>query len=159
MKDNGTVMGKFPRKELALEASNGSASLNCSGTVVLSDGRTISIQGKSEIKVIHADDDQKGSLFQKLLRFLGLIPAETDDGNVSETTTTPVIPEDVKNFGQLKKLVKTGGLAIDDGDDNITSQETQTSGKGKPDDRGNGNGRNKNPSDELKGKGQEKKNP
>ncbi|MDD1673653.1 MAG: DUF11 domain-containing protein, partial [Methanomicrobiales archaeon] len=110
MKDGGTIIGKFQRQALSLEAADSTSSLNCEGNVHLSDERTIIINGNSSVKVIHADASPKTSLFQRILQFLGMSPADLKPGDTpsSGVTTIPTInPDDVKNLGQLKKLIQS----------------------------------------------------
>jgi hypothetical protein len=145
-------MGKFQRQTLSLEATNGTAQLDCGGTIVLSDGGTISVQGNNTIKVIHAEAKQKQSLFQRILAFLGLASGDDNQSEDSETEiTTPVNTDQGNHLGQIKKILKTN---IDDESEESegTTVPATSSEKGQPENAGTGNGKKDNPPGQDKGK-------
>jgi hypothetical protein len=154
MKDGGTVMGKFQRQTLSLEAANGTAQLDCEGTIVLSDGSTISVQANNTINVIHAEAKQKQSLFQRILSFLGL--ASGDDNQSEDTETVSILPVDAdpaKNLGQWKKILKNTMQEENESDGNESAIVPATvPGKGKPENAGTGNGKKDNAPGQDKGK-------
>jgi uncharacterized repeat protein (TIGR01451 family) len=153
MKDGGTVMGKFQRQALALEANDGTASLDCEGTIYLTDGRTISVQAINTINVIHAEATQKQSLIQRILAFFGLAGGSSDQsGNTEPSVTTPINTNEVKNLNQLKKMLRTGTLENESEQTATITVPTTTPGKGKPEDKGNGNGKKDTALDQSKGK-------
>jgi uncharacterized repeat protein (TIGR01451 family) len=138
-KDNGTLMLKFRRGDLEFDPVDQTAWINCSGTIELQDG-TLEIEGGDEVRVTHAEAIQSNSLFERLLQFLGITSAEEgdvgEDGTGDGAITPSIIPEDVKNFGQLKKVLQ---IQKQDGSSEDDTEITPS---------GNGNG-----------KGKEKKNP
>jgi hypothetical protein len=151
MKDGGTIIGKFQRQTVSMKEEDNMYSLNCEGSVHLSDGRTIIINGNSTVKVIHADDMSETSFFYRILQFLGLSPADLKTGDTASdgVTTTPTInPDEVKNLGQLKKLIQNQNLGNEKNDMGVGPEGIQTPGKGKSNDSGNGNGK-KNSSMEM----------
>jgi conserved repeat domain len=155
MKNGGTVIGKFPRQALELEVDEGTASLDCEGSIVLSNGTVADVQGNTTLKVIHAEARQQQSLIQRILAFLGLasqnIDEEDDDSDVDTTPTIDI--ENVKNFGQLKKVLKNTVQEDDPVESETTVEPVGNNGKGKPDNPGKGNDKKDKENDQNKGKG------
>jgi hypothetical protein len=156
MKDGGTVIGKFQRQALALEATDGTAQLDCDGTIRLSNGEAISIQGNTTIKVIHPGSTQKQVMLQRILALLNRISDWINHSeNANWATTAPVDVDQVKNLGQANKILKN--VAQDNQEDESEEREspevtTIPSIKGKPEHPGNGNGKR----DEAPGQNKEK---
>jgi hypothetical protein len=154
MKDGGTIMGKFRRQSLALEGTDGSAQLDCEGTIDLSDGRTITIQGSQIIRVIHPEATGKQSLIQRILAFFGFVGDSGGDELTSPVDTAALDTEGM-NLGQLKKMLKNDQTMDEPEETQTATVTTPPSKKGKPEDTGNGKGKKEtNPgSDRGKGKG------
>ncbi|MDD1678331.1 MAG: DUF11 domain-containing protein [Methanomicrobiales archaeon] len=154
MKDGGTVIGKFQRQALAFEVTEGMSRLDCEGTILFTDGRSVSIQGNNTIKVIHAEAARKQSLILRILVFIGLV-SDTELGeNVEQTPAMTINIDDIKNLGQLKKILKTI-TPEEETAGRDTAVTTTTPGKDKQDNKGNenSNGKKDTPPDQSKGKG------
>ncbi len=155
LRDGGTIMGKFQRQELDLEVDNGTARLDCFGTVVLTDGRKVTIQGNDTIQVIHAEGPKQQSLIQRILAFFGFVSGNTDGENEDLTLSPGINLDEIKNPAQLKKVLKN--ISTEDeseSDDNeITTVPTTRPGNGKPDNHGNGKDKKNTVQDQDKGKG------
>ncbi len=106
-KDGGTLIAKFHRYDLENVTPGDGVIINCSGTLKVDD-QSVTVEGNDTIRVI---GDKKGldKILSRLWKFLGIEKDdieinESEDGNVTVTFT--LNPDNFKNSGQVKKLLK-----------------------------------------------------
>ena len=106
-KDGGTLIAKFHRQDLENVSAGDGVQINCSGTFLVN-GKTIAVEGSDTIRVI---GERKGmdKILSRLWKFLGIEKddveiTEGEDGNI--TVTFSLNPDNFKNSGQAKKILK-----------------------------------------------------
>ena len=106
-KDGGTLIAKFYRKDLENVTPGEGIQINCSGTLAVN-GMIIPVEGSDTIRVI---GEKKGldKVLSRLWKFLGIEKddveiTEGEDGNI--TVTLSLNPDNFKNPGQAKKILK-----------------------------------------------------
>ena len=107
-KDGGTIIAKFHRQDLENVTAGDGVQVNCSGTLSVN-GETINVTSYDTIRVI---GEKKGvdKIFSQFLQLLGLEKnaeeiTAADDFN--ETTMVLLNSSEIKNFGQVKKTLKS----------------------------------------------------
>jgi len=128
-KDGGTIIAKFHRQELENVTSGNGVMINCSGTLSVN-GADILVEGSDTIRVI---GEKKGldKILSGLWKFLGIEKDdieinESEDGNITVTLT--LNPDNFKNPGQAKKLLKNQDNESDTETVNETAVSAQTRG-------------------------------
>jgi len=106
--DGGTLIAKFHRQDLENVTSGAGVPITCSGTLSVN-GKSVNIEGSDTIRVIGEKSDAEKFL-SGLWRFLGIEKDdvtinETEDGNITLSVT--LNPDTFKNYGQMKKVLKT----------------------------------------------------
>ena len=106
-KDGGTLIAKFHRADLENVTSGNGVKINCSGTLAVND-KIIPVQGNDTIRVI-GENRGLDKVLSKLWKFLGIEKddveiTEGEDGNI--TVTLSLDPDNFKNPGQVKKMLK-----------------------------------------------------
>jgi len=106
-KDGGTLIAKFHRYDLENVTSRDGVKINCSGTLSVN-GAEIPIEGSDTIRVI-GEKKGLGKVLSRLWKFLGIEKDdieinESEDGNITVTLT--LNPNNFKNPGQVKKILK-----------------------------------------------------
>jgi uncharacterized repeat protein (TIGR01451 family) len=106
-KDGGTLIAKFHKQDLENVTAGDGVQINCSGTFLVN-GKTITVEGSDTIRVI---GERKGldKVLSRLWKFLGIEKddveiTEGEDGNI--TVTFSLNPDNFKNSGQAKKMLK-----------------------------------------------------
>jgi len=106
-KDGGTLIAKFSRPDLRNVTTGNGVTINCSGTLAVN-GTMIPVEGSDTIRVV---GEKKGLdiVLSRLWKFLGIDKddveiTEGEDGNI--TVTLSLNPDNFKNPGQVKKLLK-----------------------------------------------------
>jgi uncharacterized repeat protein (TIGR01451 family) len=106
-KDGGTLIAKFHKQDLENVTAGDGVQINCSGTFLVN-GKTITVEGSDTIRVI---GERKGldKVLSRLWKFLGIEKddveiTEGEDGNI--TVTFSLNPDNFKNSGQAKKILK-----------------------------------------------------
>jgi hypothetical protein len=106
-KDGRTLSAKFHRTDLENITSGNGVKINCSGTLAVN-GMIIPVEGSDTIRVI---GEKKGldKVLSRLWKFLGIEKddveiTEGEDGNI--TVTLSLNPDNFKNPGQAKKILK-----------------------------------------------------
>ncbi len=106
-RDNGTLIAKFHRQDLENVTPGEGVRINCSGTLAVN-GTMIPVAGYDTIRVI---GEKKGldNVLSRLWKFLGIEKddveiTEGEDGNI--TVTLSLNPDNFKNPGQVKKILK-----------------------------------------------------
>ena len=104
-REGRTLIAKFHRADLENVTTGSGVLINCSGTLSVN-GTMIPVEGSDIIRVI---GEKKGvdAYLSRLMRFLGLEKddvkvIEGPDGNI--TVTLSLNPDNIKNFGQAKKI-------------------------------------------------------
>jgi uncharacterized repeat protein (TIGR01451 family) len=107
-KDGRTLIAKFYRQDLENVTPGEGIRINCSGTLAVN-GMIIPAEGSDTIRVI---GEKKGldKVLSRLWKFLGIEKddveiTEGEDGNI--TVTLSLNPDNFKNPGQAKKMLKT----------------------------------------------------
>jgi hypothetical protein len=126
-KDGRTLIAKFHRKDLENITSGNGVKINCSGTLAVN-GMIIPVEGRDTIRVI---GEKKGldNVLSRLWKFLGI---EKEDGEITEnedgtiTVTLSLNPDNFKNPGQVKKMLKTKDNEQTTVADNETAVSDQT---------------------------------
>jgi hypothetical protein len=128
-KDGGTLIAKFHRQDLENVTAGDGVRINCSGTFLVN-GKTIDVEGSDTIRVI---GEKKGldKILSRLWKFLGIEKddveiTEGEDGNI--TVTLSLNPDNFKNSGQAKKMLKTQNNESDTVAVNETAVSDQTRG-------------------------------
>ncbi len=106
-KDGRTLIAKFYRQDLENVTPGEGIRINCSGTLAVN-GMIIPVEGSDTIRVI---GEKKGldKVLSRLWKFLGI---EKDDVEITEgedgdiTVTLSLNPDNFKNSGQVKKMLK-----------------------------------------------------
>jgi hypothetical protein len=106
-KEGGTLIAKFYRQDLKNVTTAEGIRINCSGTLAVN-GMIIPVTGNNTIRVI---GEKRGldNVVSRLWKFLGIEKddveiTEGDDGNI--TVTLSLNPDNFKNPGQAKKMLK-----------------------------------------------------
>ena len=106
-KDGGTLIAKFHKQDLENVTAGDGVQINCSGTFLVN-GKIITVEGSDTIRVI---GERKGldKVLSRLWKFLGIEKddveiTEGEDGNI--TVTFSLNPDNFKNSGQAKKILK-----------------------------------------------------
>jgi uncharacterized repeat protein (TIGR01451 family) len=128
-KDGGTLIAKFHRYDLENVTPGNGVKINCSGKLKVDD-LIVAVEGNDTIRVI---DERKGldKILSRLWKFLGIEKDdiemnESEDGNVTVMFT--LNPDNFKNSGQVKKLLKNQGNASDRENGDETSEIDQSRG-------------------------------
>lgn len=120
-KDDGTLIAKFHRNDLENVTPGNGVIINCSGILKVDD-MIVAVEGNDTIRVI-GERNGLDKILSRLWKFLGIEKDdiemnESEDGNVTVTFT--LNPDNFKNSGQVKKLLKNQ----DDESDIKTANET-----------------------------------
>jgi hypothetical protein len=106
-REGGTLIAKFHRQDLENVTAGEGIRINCSGTLA-ENGMIIPVKGNDTIRVI---GEKRGldNVLSRLWKFLGIEKddveiTEGDDGNI--TVTLSLNPDNFKNPGQAKKMLK-----------------------------------------------------
>ncbi|MFY9800654.1 MAG: DUF11 domain-containing protein [Methanoregula sp.] len=126
-KDGGTLIAKFHRSDLENVTPGEGVKINCSGALVVN-GNTVNIQGNDTIRVI---GEKKGldKMLSRLWKFLGIEKDdieinESEDGNM--TVTFSLNPDNFRNSGQIKKILKQDNKSDrGEGNEIAVSEQTQ----------------------------------
>jgi uncharacterized repeat protein (TIGR01451 family) len=126
-KDGGTLIAKFHRSDLENVTPGEGGKINCSGALVVN-GNTVNVQGNDTIRVI---GEKKGldNILSRLWKFLGIEKDdieinESEDGNI--TVTFSLNPDNFKNSGQIKKILKQDNKSDrGEGNEIAVSEQTQ----------------------------------
>ena len=125
-KDAGTLIVKFHRDDLENVTSGDGVKINCSGTLAVN-GTMIPVEGSDTIRVI---GEKKGldNILSRLMKFLGLEKddieiTQGEDGNI--TVTLHLNPDNFKNPGEAKKVLKIKDNESDTEDVNETAVSDQ----------------------------------
>jgi uncharacterized repeat protein (TIGR01451 family) len=126
-KDGGTLIAKFHRQDLENVTAGDGVRINCSGTFLVN-GKTITVEGSDTIRVI---GERKGldKALSRLWKFLGIEKddveiTEGEDGNI--TVTLSLNPDNFKNSGQAKKILKINNNESETAGENETAVSDQT---------------------------------
>jgi len=126
-KEGRTLIAKFHRSDLENVTTGDGVLVTCSGTLAVN-GTTIPVEGSDTIRVI---GEKKGldNILSRLFKFLGIEKdnveiTQGEDGNV--TVTLHLNPDNFKNWGQAKKILKEN--ESDTGADNETANNDQFHG-------------------------------
>jgi Domain of unknown function DUF11 len=147
-KEGGTLIAKFYRQDLKNVTTAEGIRINCSGTLAVN-GMIIPVTGNDTIRVI---GEKRGldNVVSRLWKFLGIEKddveiTESEDGNI--TVTLSLNPDNFKNYGQAKKMlkIKDNEPTTEAGNETAVSDQTRA-GKEK-NSKNNGNNKNseKNP--------------
>jgi uncharacterized repeat protein (TIGR01451 family) len=125
-KDGRTLIAKFHRTDLENITSGNGVKINCSGTLAVN-GMIIPVEGSDTIRVI---GERKGldNVLSRLWKFLGIEKedveiTEGEDGNI--TVTLSLNPDNFKNPGLAKKILRIN----DNESDTVQGNETAVSDK------------------------------
>jgi hypothetical protein len=125
-KDDGTLIAKFHRDDLENVTLGDGVKINCSGTLAVN-GTMIPVEGSDTIRVI---GEKKGldNILSRLMKFLGLEKDDVEitqgeDGNI--TVTLHLNPDNFKNSGEAKKVLKIKDNKSEMGDVNETAVSDQ----------------------------------
>ena len=128
-KDGGTLIAKFHRQDLENVTAGEGVQINCSGTFSVN-GKIITVEGSDTIRVI---GEKKGldKALSRLWKFLGIEKddveiTEGEDGNI--TVTLSLNPDNFKNSGQAKKILKINNNESETAAGNETAVSDQTRG-------------------------------
>lgn len=128
-RDGGTLIAKFHRDDLENVTSGDGVQINCSGTLSVN-GAEVPVEGSDSIRVT---GEKKGldNILSRLWKFLGIEKedveiTEGEDGNI--TVTLSLDPDNFKNLGQAKKMIKNKAYESGTGSVNETIVSDQTSG-------------------------------
>jgi uncharacterized repeat protein (TIGR01451 family) len=150
-KDGGTLIAKFHRQDLENVTSGSGVQINCSGTLSVN-GELVNVAGSDTIRVI---GEKKGldKFISGFMRYLGLEKDEialneTDTGNVTVSFT--LNPDDFRNNGQMKKVLKTQDSSSGDAG-NFQNISGKNSGSQKNAVKNNGKDKNKGKDTSIQG--------
>ena len=106
-KEGGTLVAKFHRQDLENVTAGEGVRIHCSGTLVVN-SKIIDVEGSDSIRVI-GEQKGLGKFLSRLWKFLGISKddveiTEGEDGNI--TVTFSLNPDNFKNPGQAKKILK-----------------------------------------------------
>jgi hypothetical protein len=128
-KDGRTLIAKFHREDLENITSGNGVKINCSGTLAVN-GMIIPVEGSDTIRVI---GEKKGldNVLSRLWKFLGIDKedveiTEGEDGNI--TVTLSLNPDNFKNPGLAKKILKINNNESETAAGNETAVSDQTRG-------------------------------
>jgi hypothetical protein len=138
-KDGGTLIAKFHKQDLENVTAGDGVQINCSGTFLVN-GKTITVEGSDTIRVI---GERKGldKVLSRLWKFLGIEKddveiTEGEDGNI--TVTFSLNPDNFKNSGQAKKILKINNNEPTTEAVNETAVSDQTRGGKEKNSKNNG---------------------
>jgi uncharacterized repeat protein (TIGR01451 family) len=138
-KNGGTLSAKFHRQDLENVTAGDGVQINCSGTFLVN-GKTIAVEGSDTIRVI---GERKGldKVLSRLWKFLGIEKddveiTEGEDGNI--TVTFSLNPDNFKNPGQAKKILKINNNEPTTEAVNETAVSDQTRGGKEKNSKNNG---------------------
>jgi uncharacterized repeat protein (TIGR01451 family) len=158
-KDDGTLIAKFHRYDLENVTSGNGVKINCSGTLVVN-GKPVTIEGSDTIRVI---GEKKGmdKILSGLWKFLGIEKDdisvnESEDGNI--TVTLSLNPDNFRNPGLAKKILKYEDNESATGTDNKTRLSVETQKEDTVKNNGNSKQIRENDPNNKPGKGNNNKN-
>ena len=158
-KDGGTLIAKFHRYDLENVTSGNGVKINCSGTLVVN-GKPVTIEGSDTIRVI---GEKKGmdKILSGLWKFLGIEKDdisvnESEDGNI--TVTLSLNPDNFRNPGLAKKILKYEDNESATGTDNETRLSVETQKEDTVKNNGNSKQIRENDPNNKPGKGNNNKN-
>ncbi len=138
-RDGGTLIAKFHRYDLENVTSGDGVKINCSGSLWVN-GKSLNAEGSDTIRVI---GEKKGldKVLSRLWKFLGIEKEdievnESEDGNV--TVTLSLNPDNFRNTGQAKKVLKNQNNGSDTESVNETAVSDQTRGRKESQSKNNG---------------------
>jgi len=139
-KDGGTLIAKFHQDDLENVTPGSGVEINCSGMLFVN-GVKIPVEGSDTIRVI---GEKKGldKFLSGLWKFLGIEKDdieinESEDGNVTIILTLD--PDNFKNPGQAKKLLKNQDSESERMTGNETAVSEQSRGGKEKNEKNNGN--------------------